>query len=409
MNSCLSTRQVTMATLSSSAPSSSSSASSSGGPNSSLDENAPRDFNVTRYYESEALDSIVETGLHEEYLLLAYVGLVRVGKIAKGPMGLTSSCLQFNLITFTDVLSATEAMMSSMKAKLNKKSKAPGPVTGVFSRKRPLLQRQDGHYLPELSKDSDCFFIDDNPRYRIGIFANGDGTVSMGRLFKDDASTSSKGTVHGFEISRSSLLRFENVPHFIRFLKTTFDMAITSYAKKVSFIPIVFFLFNKLMKLTKDEKEDYCSRGVAALEEMLPDAVKFANNGTDYLIRDPKKFTQTVRMSPFMCEEVGSADFFFKNWYRIYNLGSYYLGDAWDVEKTVFSEKKKKSKVICMEKAKKDSNTVVESGKRIKTRMVEDDEDGDADDLDDGGFFDDEDDEDDEVEENRDMPLTQSF
>ena len=381
---------------------------SSGDAKSTFEENTPpRDFNATRYFENEALDSIFETGLNEEYLILAYVGVIRAGKIAKGALGLTSSCLQFNLINFTDVLVATEAMITSINVKADRKSRNSGSTS---AKKRPLQEKVNN--LRELSESSDCFFVDNNLRYRTGLFANEDGTISIARLFKDEYSKKSSGKggkldpLQGFEISQSSLLRFENIRQFIRFLKSAFDMCIASYSKKITFIPIVFYLFHKIMKFNQVEKEEYCASGITAVEEMLPEAVKFANNGSDYLLEDPRKFTQVVRMSPFICEEVGTMNNFFKTYYRIYNLGHYSLGDNWDVEKKdpVF---RRKAKPLRLEIPKTNSAPAPagESGKKIKIRMIEEEEEEEESDQ---GFFDDDGSEEEE-EESKDMPSTQSF
>ena len=295
------------------------------------DENSYREREI-RYFENESLDSLVVHGLDGEYLILAYPGACRVGRIStKGrQLGLTSSSLQFSLITFTDVLVACEAMMSSV----SHKQKGAGP-SSLFAKKKvtkaKFARQLDGN--SKLEEEGTCFYIEETSRYRLACFAHEDGTVSLGRVFsKFDITHGTEGEAGHFEISKISLLRFESIGHYVKFLKSLSDLCISAYSKRSFYVPIVFFMLNKIDNMTKSERDALYANKAAALENMLPQAARFAGDESSYASSDCKKFFDLIPLSVFLIEEILFISTFFKNQFRYLCLGPYYLGDHVDTE-----------------------------------------------------------------------------
>ena len=283
-----------------------------------------------RFLESESIDSLAVPGLGEEYLILSFPGSVKCGKLFNkgGQIGLLANSLQFNLITFTDVLGACEAMIASMPSKM----KSPIPLHHALPRKK-VTKAKFGQRLDtaEFRQEAACFYIEETARYRLCCLYFLDGTVGLGRAFcKFDITHGSQGEEGMFEIAKGSLLKFESIGHYVRFLKSIFDQCMAAYAKRSQFIPIVTYLFNKIDSMTKAEKEELNSNKQAVIESLLPLACEFAGEEVAYVAKEPKKFISLVPMTFYILEEINVISSFFKNTFKYLDLGEFYIGDSFD-------------------------------------------------------------------------------
>ena len=293
-------------------------------------------FNLNReirFFESESIDSLAVPGLEEEYLVLSFPGGVRCGKLFNkgGNIGLLSNSLQFNLLTFTDVLAACEAMIASMPNKLKNHLPQHLVLPKKKVTKATLGERLDADGKAEFCQEGACFYIEESPRYRLACLYYLDGTVGLGRAFcKYDITHGAEGEEGSFEIAKGSLLKFESIGHYVRFLKSLFDQCLAAYSKRSHFIPIVFFIFNKIVAMTKTERDQLNTNKQAIIENLLPQACQFAGNEVSYLAKEPKKFTALVPFSFYVIEEVVLCASFFKHNFKYLDIGETYIGDEWD-------------------------------------------------------------------------------
>ena len=310
--------------------------------------NTSADF---RYYESESLDSQVFQGAGEEILLLAFAGSTRVGRLSQngGALGLTSSSLMFNLITFNDLLTTSEAMISraiGLFKSGNAKAASSGTIAASSLPIKKRISRAgkfnfENQDLPSSSSGSpsiiQTFHINDDSHYRTTGVLYSDGVLALCRSFsKFDISNGEKGIQHNFELSKGSMLKFESVISYVKFLKILFYMCVVSYAKRSSLVKVVFFIFNKICNMSQTERDAFYAKHPKSLEEMIPAAVDFAGNDASFLLNDPKKLTSWAPLTGFLLEEITSMDSFFRNYYRYFAIQeNYYLGDTYDSKRVL--------------------------------------------------------------------------
>ena len=188
----------------------------------------------------------------------------------------------------------------------------------------------------DAAKDAyEVFFFEKTEKYRLAGLVFDDGQVGLGR-FVNRYAVSKKGS-DCFEMSKKSLLQFADLKTFLTFLKNIFDATVVSYGKKKKFSPILFYILNKILNFSQEQRDEYFKKGYPAYLAMLRQGVDFANNGTDYLHNEPTDFTKLVKITPYFCDELADMVEFFKKHLKPFGI-SFYVGDCVDFEEELAPE-----------------------------------------------------------------------
>ena len=305
---------------------------------------SPYNRKTAFYMEEDALDSSIELGLAKEYLVCAFIGGVRCGSLCvqsgTGKLGLGKSSLLFNLVTFGDCVKGVEKMIKYLPFARGEKYEAGQSVIGgkkSENLKKNFFFKPNNEHNDELKVLKKIDFDDGKVFRTVGLIYS-DMSVGIGRStnFYELNGSGKQGV---FEISKSSLMNFEDMSEFLKFIKTLFNMCLISYAKILEFSPIVCYLLNKMLKLDKSDRPFYLDRDGDPFASLLENAIRFSGNEDHPLLKDRKKFNSFIKITPSILEELDIVDNFFKTYYvGMFSLGTFYVGDVLDGENILLSE-----------------------------------------------------------------------